>query len=417
MPKDFFTIDDFPIEEKIVLLRVDINSPVDPESGMILDFNRIKSHLNTIKRFKDSKLVIMAHQSRPGKVDFIPLHSHAESIETLLKRPVLFVDDLFGSQAQNSIKSMSAGDIIILQNVRFYSEEMVLRNSPVNTLQQTNIIKNLASIGDFFVNDAFAAAHRQQATIVGFTELLPSAAGLVMEKELTALGWVLSSKQHPCIAILGGAKVKDSLDVAQNMLQNKIVDKVLTTGLVANIFFMAQDKKLGKPNVKFLETEFPDLKNLVESAKNLLKKFRNRLELPVDLAGNKDGERVNQKVDELPSKYPIYDIGLETIVKYSNIIKDAKVVIGNGPAGVFEIDEFSFGTNEIFTAIANSKSFSVLGGGETNTAITKLGIDDKVDHISTGGGACINFLAGRTLPAVEALKKSKKLFAKKLSKK
>ena len=415
-PRDFLVIEDLPLANKTVLLRVDINSPVDPGSGRILGFNRIKAHLETIRKLKDTKLVILAHQSKPGKADFISLAAHADSISTLLKYPVNFIDDLIGKQAQNAIKNLNAGEIIILENVRFYSEEVILNGESVNTLKHTHIVKNLAGVSDFFINDAFAAAHRQQPSLVGFTETLPSAAGLVMEQELTALNWVLSSKQHPCVAILGGAKVKDSLEVAENMLKNKIADQILTTGLVANLFFMAQGKNLGKPNVKFMESEFKDLKSLIDIAKDMLKRYKNKIELPVDMAVNNKGKRVVQYLTDLPAEFPIYDIGLETVVKYSNILKDAKIIIANGPAGVFEIDEFSFGTNEMFYAIANSKAYSVLGGGETITAVNRLGIFENIDHISTGGGACINYLAGRSLPVVEALKKSKTLFEKKIKK-
>ncbi len=416
MSRDFFVIDDLPIQDKTILLRVDINSPVDPISGKILGFNRIKAHLDTIKRLKDSKLVILAHQSKPGKADYISLAAHAESFSTLLKQPVTFIDDLLGKRVQDAVKDLSPGGVLVLENVRFFAEEVALNNASIETLQQTHLVKNLAGICDYFINDAFAAAHRQQPSLVGFTELIPNAAGLVMEKELTALNKVLTSKQHPCIAILGGAKVKDSLEVAENMLKNKITDKILTTGVVANLFFMAEGKDLGKPNLKFMESEFKDLKALIENAKSLLKKYKNKIELPVDLAGNKNGERVVQYIHNLPSDYPIYDVGLETVVKYSNIIKEAKIVIANGPAGVFEIDEFSFGTNEIFLAIASSKAYSVLGGGETITSATNLGLEEEIDHISTGGGACINYLAGRTLPVVEALKRSKKMFDKKINK-
>jgi phosphoglycerate kinase len=414
MPKDFLVIDDLPFQDKTVILRVDINSPVDPESGKILGLNRIKSHLKTIEYLKDSKLVILGHQSRPGRGDFISLDSHAESIQKLLKRSVTFIDDLFGRYAQKHIKGMEAGDITVLQNVRFYSEEVILRNSPIDTLQQTNIIRNLSELGDFFVNDAFAAAHRQQPTIVGFTELLPSAAGLVMERELNALNKVLTSKLHPSIAILGGAKVKDSLEVAQNMLKHKIADKVLTTGLVANIFLLADGKNLGSANLEFLESEFNDLKEITETAKKMLKKFKDKIAIPVDVAVNKSGTRQLLSVKDLPSDYLIHDIGLETIVKFTGMLKSAKVIIANGPAGVFELDEFSLGTDELFLAIANSKAYSVLGGGETLTSIDKLGINEDLNHISTGGGACINYLAGRKLPGVEALKNSKKIFSKTL---
>jgi phosphoglycerate kinase len=391
---------------------VDINSPVDPEAKKVLSLTRIKSHVDTIQKLKDSKLVLLAHQSKPGKADYISLKAHAASLRTVLKRPVKFVDDLIGQKAKKAVERLNAGEIILLENTRFFAEEVVLNKSPVGTQGKSHIVQNLAPLSDYFVNDAFAAAHRAQPSLIGFTETLPSAAGSLMEKELTALNKVLDSDHHPCVAVLGGAKVQDSLEVAENMLNNKIADKILTTGVVANLLLVAEGKKLGKANMDFLESEFNNFNELVDSSKKLLKKFDKKIELPIDLIGNNKGERDVVYVDKLPTKYPIYDIGLETIVKYTNEIKDAKIIIANGPAGVFEIEEFSFGTNEIFFAIANSKGYSVVGGGETTAAIDKLGISGDFDHISTGGGACINYLAGHKLPVIDALKKSKKLFEK-----
>ena len=413
MTQDYFVLDDLQTKNKTIVMRVDVNSPVDPDSGRILDTTRIQSHINTIEYLADSKVVLLGHQSRPGKKDYISLNAHAKSLNSLLKRPVKFVDDLFGQRALFAIKKMAPGDIILLENVRFFAEEIALSKSPIDIQSKCTMVKNLSPLADFFVNDAFAAAHRAQPSLVGFTPVLPSAAGLLMEKELTALDRVLNSDERPSCAILGGAKVNDSLEVADNMLNNGIVDKILTTGLVANIFLIANGHNLGKPNIRFLESEFPDLKTLVEHAKMLLKKYKSKLGLPIDIVGNNKGTRTFVSLEGLPTQYPIYDIGLETIVKYSDIIKKAKVVIANGPAGVFEIDEFSLGTDEIFDAIANSKGYCVVGGGETIAVIDKLGITDKIDHISTGGGACINYLAGRPLPAVEALKDSKNVFGKK----
>jgi len=417
MPKSYLTINDLLIQDKTVILRVDINSPVNPETGKLLSTTRINSHIKTIERLSDARVVILGHQSRPGKEDYISLNEHANHIRSLLRRPVKFVDDLIGSHAREAIKRMNTGDIVLLENVRFFAEEIALKNDPIDTQSKSHIIQNILPLADYFINDAFAAAHRAQPSLVGFTEMLPSAAGLVMEKELTALDKVLTSGKHPCIAVLGGQKVEDSLDVAKNMLTNKVVDKILTTGVVANIFLLAKGYKLGKPNIKYLESEFKDLPGIIYSAKNLLEKYKKNIVLPVDVVGNKSGERAPEYVEKLPIDYPIYDVGLETIVKYSNMLKDAKIIIANGPAGVFEIEEFSFGTNEIFLAIAKSNGYSVVGGGESIVVVDKLGIESDIDHISTGGGACINYLAGRKLPVVEALKKSKKLFAKKLKKK
>ncbi len=414
MTKDFLVIDDLPIKDKTIILRVDFNSPVDPESGKILGLSRIKSHIQTIEKLADSRLIILAHQSKPGKADYISLKVHADILSSFIKRPITFIDDLFGTQAISSIQKMKASEIIMLENVRFYAEEVVLNKAPMEIQRQSLIVQNLGKVSDYFVNDAFAAAHRQQPSLVGFTEVLPSAAGLVMEKEILALDRVLTSDEHPCIAILGGAKVQDSLEVAENMLKNKIADKILTSGVVANVFLMASGYNLGKPNNKFLEAEFENLNQIIDQAKNIIRKYKSKIITPVDLAGNKNGIRVAQYLHNLPSEFLIYDVGLETVAKYSNILKDAKIIIANGPAGVFEIDEFSFGTNEIFYAIANSNAYSVVGGGETLAVILKLNLENDIDHVSTGGGACINYLAGRKLPVIEALKNSKNLFHKKL---
>ncbi len=409
-------LDDLNTENKTVILRVDINSPVDPESGKLLDLTRIRSHLNTIEHLRESKLVLIGHQSRPGKADYVSLKSHAASMSRLLRRRVKFVDELIGQRAQNAIKRMKPGDVILLENVRFFAEEIALDKSPIDVQCKSNIVSNLAPLADYFVNDAFGAAHRAQPSLIGFTNVLPSAAGLLMEKEMATLNKVLTSDKHPCVVILGGAKAIDSMEVARNLLNNKIADKILTTGVVANLFLTAKGYDLGKPNLRYLESEFQDLKWIIGTAKDLLKKYNSNIETPMDLIGNNNGKRAVEYLESLPSKYQIFDIGLETIVKYSNILNKAKMIIANGPAGVFELDEFSFGTNEIFYAISSSKAYSVVGGGETIVAIDRMGIAEGFDHISTGGGACINYLAGRTLPAIEALKNSKKLFSKKIKK-
>jgi phosphoglycerate kinase len=417
MKREFLVLDDLPLDDKTVILRVDINSPVNPESGKLLGTARLRAHIKTIERLNGSRVIILGHQSRPGKDDFVSLTEHASELSKLLGRRINFVDDLLGRRARDTIVEMEPGQVTLLENVRFLAEEVSLKNKPIEMQGNTHLVKNLAPLADYYVNDAFAAAHRSQPSLVGFTEKLPSAAGLLMEKELDALNKVLTSKERPCVAVLGGAKVNDSLEVAENMLKNKVADKILTTGVVANIVLTAKGYKLGKPSKKFLETEFKDLKELIDTSKRLIKKYNNKIETPIDLIGNNNGNRAVETLDSLPSQYPIFDVGLETVVKYSNIIKDAKIIIANGPAGVFEIEEFGFGTNEIFIAIANSKGYSVIGGGETSVVAEKLGVSEDIDHVSSGGGACINYLAGRTLPVLEALKNSKILFEKNLKKK
>ena len=408
MRKDFYTLDDFSLEGKTVLLRVDINSPIDPSTGRILDDARIKMHISTIKDLDRSKVIILAHQSRPGKKDFTTLKKHAKRLSYLLGKKVKYVDGLFNSNVRDVIKNMKNGDVVLLENTRFYSEEIALKDKDISTQVKSHIVKRLAPLADFFVNDAFAAAHRSQPSIVGFAEVLPTLAGRVMERELNAMDKILSEKEKPGIAILGGMKADDSIDAISNLLGKKILDKVLTTGVVANIFILAQGHELGIPNIKFLEREVEDYIELSERAKDLLGKYKNRIAVPTDVVLNYGGKRRGIPVSSLPADKPIVDIGLDTVVRYINEIKKAKVIVLNGPAGVSEIEEFAFGTIQLFNAIARSDSFSVMGGGHTIAIAKKLHLEGKIDHISTGGGALINFLIGKKMPAIEMLKRSKR---------
>jgi phosphoglycerate kinase len=406
--KEFFTLDDFDLAGKHVLVRVDINSPMDPETGKILDDTRMRRIMDTLTELNDAKVVILAHQSRPGKKDFKPLKEHAEHLSYLLRKDVWYIDELFSKRVTDVIQSMKDGDILLLENTRFYSEEVSLKGKPIEVHEKTQIVQNLAPLFDYYVNDAFAAAHRAQTTLVGFSRKLPSIAGRLMEKEIVGLERALHGRK-PSIAVLGGAKFDDSIDIAMNMLENGIADKVLTTGAVANMFLYASGVKLGEPSERFLIDNGGDEK-LVKKAREILEKFPENLVLPEDLAIDYNGERKEVRIDELPTEHPILDIGLETIVKYTEEIKSANTIILNGPAGMFERDEFSLGTTEIFRAVAESRGYSVIGGGHSVATIYQLGIENKIGHISTGGGACINFLAGREMPVIEALKESKRIF-------
>lgn len=412
MHDDFLTMNDFDLRGRTVLLRVDINSPINPQTGMILDDSRIKNHVVTIRDLARSKVVLLAHQSRPGKKDFTNLEKHAKQLSRRLGKKVQYVDDFFGSQALSKIQSMNKGEVVLLENTRFYAEEHVLNNRNFSVQAECHMIYHLARHADYYINDAFAAAHRAQPTLTGFTEVLPCLAGRVMEREITMLKKAMSSKERPSIAVLGGLKVFDTLKVMSNMLKNDIIDSVLTTGIVANIFLLARDFDLGEPNISFLEKEVGEYHELTEEAKRLDNEFGDKIDIPTDLVLNNKGERKGIQLKELPAKQRIFDIGLDTAVNYRKRILEAKNIILNGPAGVFEIEEFSVGTTIIYNAIAESQGFSVIGGGETVAAARNLNLERKVNHISTGGGACISFLSGQNMPAIEALKHSKKLHIK-----
>lgn len=397
--RDYLTIDDFDMEGKTVLVRVDLNVPMDPEDN-ILDDMRIKSHIPTLRDLEDAKVVLLAHQSRAGKSDFTTMRPHAERMSRYLGKEVEYVDDIFGSHARSKITSMKKGDVILLENVRFYSEESLDRSAKAHS--QTHMVKKLAPVVDIFLNDAFAVSHRSQLSIMGFTEVLPTGAGRVMEKEISSLDRGIKGGECPCVFVLGGAKVDDSLNVTDNVLSNGSVDRVLLTGVVANVMLAASGVNIGKINMDFIESQ--GYLDQIERGRKLLDKFDGKIGLPIDAALNDSGKRIEVQVEELPSdQLPINDIGLETIVAYSKEIRNAKTVVLNGPAGLSELDPFALGTHEIIKAAVHSE-YSIAGGGHISAEIRNLGYEDRFSHLSTGGGACIDYLAGMVLPGIEALR-------------
>lgn len=403
-------MDEFDLGGKVVLVRVDINSPIDPSTGRILNDNRIRQHMATLRELRDSKVAILAHQGRPGKDDFVTMEAHAESLSYHLGREVRYVDSLFGKSAVRAIGEMRPGEYVLLENVRFYSEEVLLRNLDPSEMVSSRLISTLAPLSDLFINDAFAAAHRAQPSLVGFCEALPSLAGRVLEKEVETLRSALEEGARPRIAILGGVKVEDPVAIARHVLAEEMVDKILTTGAAANLFLWASGHNLGKVNEEFLRKEVPAFDAVFEEARELSKRFPERILTPVDVVMNVKGKRKAISVEDLPADSPIHDIGLDTIVRYLDEISTAGVIILNGPAGVFELEEFSVGTRELFLGLARSKAFKVIGGGHTVTAVEQLGISQQMDHISTGGGSLMHFLAGRSLPVLDALRRSKAKF-------
>jgi len=400
MALDFCTIDDFDLDNKTVLVRVDINSPVDPATGLILDDTRIRLHAGTIGELsnKGAKTVVLAHQSRPGKKDFTTLNLHAESLAKILNHKVKYVDDIFGSNARTAISNMKRGDILLLENVRFYSEEILKRDPKLQS--ETHMVQKLSPLADYFINDAFAAAHRSQPSLVGFAYMLPSAAGRVMERELKALYNALNNVKKPCIYILGGVKVDDSIMVMENVLENGSADYILTTGLVANIFLWGSGVNIGSYNKDFIEKK--GYCKFVKKSKKLLKHYKEHI-IPKDVAVCIGNKRVEFSVDKIPNQ-PIYDIGTDTITEYAGYIRKAETLFANGPAGVFEKEEFNIGTDDILNAIASSHAFSIIGGGHLAAAANQMGLSSGISHISSGGGASINLLAGEDLPVVKVLR-------------
>jgi len=403
--EDYNTLDDFNLENKTVLLRVDFNMPLDKNTLDILDTTRIERALPTIKELiqKQAKTIILAHQGRQGSWDFIPLDRHAKALGDLLGKEVKYVNDIYKENAKNAIKNMQNGDVLFLGNVRAFSGETEKKSPEEHA--QSELVQNLYPLADLFVNDAFAAAHRSQCSLVGFTAVLPSCAGRLMEKELETLGEIIEDPEKPSVFLFGGAKFSDVIVTIERLLENKTADKIILTGLPANAFLKAEGVNLGDKNEEMLTKE--GTPENYDEIKKLLAKYKDSIYLPLDFAQQENTARSEIDVSELPTNYNLYDIGEKTIENFKNILSDAKTVFLSGPCGVFENPTFMKGTKEIFTFVANSDVFSIVGGGHTVAAVEQLGLDSKMSHISTGGGSLEKFMMGEKLPVVEALKKAK----------
>ncbi len=404
MPK-YLTLDDVKVKDKVVLVRADFNSPVDPEKKTVLEDVRIRAHGQTTIRElaeKGAKVVVLAHQGRKGDPDFIPLKQHAAILARILGKDVKYVDDVFGEKAKTAIKSLKRGEILVLDNVRTFDGETE-KGTPEDHAK-TELVKELAPLADLFVNDAFAAAHRAHVSIVGFTAVLPSAAGRIMERELKSLSKVLENPEKPCVFVLGGAKADDSLEISKYVLDNGLATQVLTGGVVGQVFLAARGVNLGKPNMDFLEKK--ELTAFLPGIKELMNKYSDRIGTPQDVAVEAQGKRKEIAVKDLPTSFSMFDIGTKTVESYCRTIGNAKSIVISGPMGVYENSQFSFGTRRVLEEIANSKAFSLAGGGHTISAIEEFKLTDKISYISTAGGALIEFLMGKKLPGVVALEKA-----------
>lgn len=407
-----FRLTDFNFHNKTVFLRVDLNSPV--ENGRITSDARFRAVLPTVKHLVEdgAKVVIGTHQSRPYKGDYITTEQHAEILSELLGQEVEYVEDIFGKLARDKIRSLKPGEVLMLENLRFSAEEVFYK--PIEDCEKTFFVRKLAPLIDYVVNDAFATAHRSQPSLVGFARLKPMVMGHLMEKEINALSRAYESDEKPRVYVLGGAKVDDSLRVAENVLRKEKADMILTGGLVGHVFTLAKGFNLGDANLEFMEKR--GLLELVDWAERILDEFYPYVRTPVDFAIDRNGERV--EVDLLSDEkwlfdhYPILDIGSRTVEKYREILMKAKIIVANGPMGVFEREEFAVGTVGVFRAIGESEAFSVVGGGHSIASIYRYNITG-ISHISTGGGAMLSFFAGEKLPVLEAFRVSYEIFKKK----
>jgi len=410
-----YTLDDFNLKGKTILARFDMNSPLDPKTREPIDITRIKESLPTLKELteKGAKTVILIHQGSDIEYhNYASTKPHSRIISQLLGKPVEYIDDVCGPAAQDKIKALKNGQILMLENVRFMAEEMTLFETKLNLTPEeqakTIVVRKLAPLADLYICDAFAAAHRSQPTLVGMEEVLPSAMGRLLEKEVTSLNQLLKNPEKPCIFILGGAKIQDAFLMIDSILKNNIADLVLATGLVAQVMLLAKGISLGKPSEDLIKKK--NLESYIDQSKAILKTFAKQIKLPTDFAYSLSGERKEVKVSELPIEVVLMDLGQNTISEYESIIKDAKTIFFNGPAGVFEKPETELGTKSILSAIAGSNAFSVIGGGDSIAAVNKYNLANNISYISTGGGALVRFLSGEELPVIKALKKSAKKF-------
>ncbi len=398
---DFLTLDDVEVKGKSVFLRVDINSPLDPASKRILDAARIRATEATLKDLKEAKVVLGAHQSRPGKYDFTNLEAHTRVLQMYHNGRVKFVEDIDGPKAQEAIKAMKPGEILVLNNLRMHKDENL--DAPPEKLAETGLVKTLAPYFDLCVNDAFAAAHRGSASLTAFGEVMPMVAGRLMERELTALNKVIYKPARPTVYLLGGAKVDDRIPVINRVLKDKIADHILIGGLIRDSFHMAG----GAMPERYAALK-PEDKKLVDAAGEILKKYKKHIELPVDVALDTKGGRIEVLTNQITDETNIYDIGLNTVAQFSKHIREAGTVVAEGPLGMFERRSFDVGTKELLRVMAEAPGYTVVGGGHMGGLASMLGIDEKMKHVSTGGGAMLSLLAGEELPVIEAMAHAKK---------
>jgi len=393
----FLTLNDIVTKEKTVFVRVDVNSPLDPTTKEIVDDTRIRMTRETLESLKDAKVVVGSHQGRPGDEDFTSLEAHAKLLQNHVPQQVKFVEDTIGPEARHQIRNLKVGEILVLDNLRLCSEENI--SAPPDSLAKTIMVKRLAGLLDVYVNDAFATAHRSQASIVGLPRLVQAVAGKLMAKELEALKQAYYSPLRPSVYVIGGAKAQDKLPIIENILKTGKADRVLVGGVVANVFLRASGIDFGEAENRRLEKSAV----LLEKARTILGGYKEKVVLPKDLAILRGGTRVDVSLGQGVKGETVRDIGRETSREYAQIIIQSKTIVSSGPMGVFEDKEFELGSRTVLEAMAEKEAFTVVGGGHMASYASMLGLGGRLSHVSTAGGAMLTFLAGEDLPGVTAL--------------
>lgn len=403
------SLKDIDLKDKKVLLRLDINAPIDPVTHKIVDVTRLEKSLPTLQTLlsQNTAIAIIAHQG--DTLDYqnlISMREHAELLTQMLGTKVSYVEDVCGPAAIQAVKDLNPGQIVLLGNLRYLTEEVstfenAVKLSPED-MKETWLLRSLAPLFDAYVNDAFSAAHRNSPSMVAFQQLLPSAAGELFFREYSALSKILHAPDHPSIFLLGGAKISDAFGMIEQVLKNNTADTILTTGVLGQVFLMARGVSLGEATISFLKSR--NLLHFVDDAKQYLAEYEGRVLMPLDLAYKKEDKRVDVSISDLPiDDASFMDIGHRTVKKYVKYIADAKTIFVNGPPGVYEDDMFSYGTSMLWKAVAEATGYSVMGGGDSVSSAHRFIDPSDIDYICTAGGAMVRFMTGKTLPLIRAM--------------
>ena len=397
------TLDDFDVNGKTVLLRVDMNCPIHPETGEILGTKRIEQVVETINALDGAKIVVISHQGRVGRDDFVGMEEHAKQLEKFSGKKVKYVADVIGSLAQEEIKKMDGSEIILLDNLRLCAEENY--EFSLEESKRTIMVQRLKDLFELFILDSFPSAHRTHPSLVGFAQVLPTCAGRLLENEVKQLESILTVAKSPFTVVLGGSKVDDRLKAIKLLIKKERADHVLLTGVIGNVFLRAQGRIKFPLNIK-------DEDELVSEAHSLIGEHPDVFSTPVDIAVNKDANRVEIDVRELTKDDDIYDIGTKTVEHYTKMITSAGTVFMSGPAGFFEKSNFQNGTKSLLESISESMATSIISGGHLTSALKQYNLNEKVNHVSTAGGALVRYLTGQKLPMLKCLEDAAERFSK-----
>jgi len=395
------TLEDFDTKGKTVFLRVDMNSPIDPKTMEILETSRIRESTESLKDLGGAKVVIASHQGRVGNKDYTGMESHAKVLEKVLNGKIKYVEDVIGSEAQREIKNMKNGDVLLLDNLRLCAEENY-EFAPAEAAK-TIMVSRLSKLFDLCVLDSFPSSHRSHPSIVGFSYVLAACAGRLVEREVRKLDEIMTVAKGPHVVVLGGSKVMDRLEAIKTLIQSGRADQVLLTGVIANVFLRAQGRIKTPLGIKREE-------EVVTKAHSLIGEHPDVFSTPVDIAIDKNGTRVEMDVRDLDKEDQILDLGPKTVEHYTKSIHSAGTVFISGPAGFFENENFKFGTESLLRAVADSFATTIVSGGHLTAALKRYGLAEKINHISTAGGALVLYLAGMKLPMIQSLEDAAKRY-------